>query len=357
MKKVSTVLVLVMALMLAVSAGARERHDSALFVVDVSDTISESGNVTEAKRIVREMNEKFPDYVQSSGLMEFGNFHNPQIEWLQPVENWDRGALDNDASRLEEGEGATPIGAAMCASNEGLEKSKGKTALILLTDGIDNGYTDPVEKVEKLKAKYGNDLCVFTIQLASDPDGGELLSDMVRAGGCGKTSTASGLRSDSQVQDLVDYIFPAEKVAPPPKCVDADQDGVCDDDDQCLGTPRGANVDYRGCWVLSNVRFDVNKWDIKPKYEQYLDNAAEVLKKNPGVTVIVEGHTDADGSDESNQNLSQKRAESVMNYLTSHGISQDKVTAKGYGESKPIADNTTPEGKAQNRRVELTIVE
>lgn len=99
------------------------------------------------------------------------------------------------------------------------------------------------------------------------------------------------------------------------------------------------------------ILFDTNKADIKKKYIPEVNKVAEVLKKNPDATVEIQGHTDSVGNDKYNLNLSQRRADSVRNYLIKKlGINPSRVTAKGYGKSQPIADNKTKEGKQKNRR-------
>ena len=87
-----------------------------------------------------------------------------------------------------------------------------------------------------------------------------------------------------------------------------------------------------------------------------LDLVVDYLKKHPNTAVIIEGHTDSTGSRAYNQRLSERRANAVRDYLISQGISPDRITAIGYGEDKPIADNSTPEGRQLNRRVEVRIV-
>ena len=86
-----------------------------------------------------------------------------------------------------------------------------------------------------------------------------------------------------------------------------------------------------------------------------MDNAANVLSKIPNVNIEIQGHTDSDGNDQYNQVLSEKRAISVKNYLVQKGISVDRLTTAGFGETQPISDNSTPEGKAKNRRIEFQI--
>ncbi len=106
---------------------------------------------------------------------------------------------------------------------------------------------------------------------------------------------------------------------------------------------------------LNNVFFSTGKWDLRPESYSELNRAAEFLKANPGITISVDGHTDNVGSDADNQLLSQRRAKAVADYLTAHGVAASRLTSHGYGETKPVAPNTTDEGRQLNRRVEFTI--
>ncbi len=109
--------------------------------------------------------------------------------------------------------------------------------------------------------------------------------------------------------------------------------------------------------TLRGIYFDVNKTTIKPESRPALEDAAKILKENPAIRVEIQGHTDSQGSDEYNLKLSDGRAWSVVNYLVQNfGIDQSRLTAKGYGESRPVADNSTAEGRALNRRVEFVIL-
>ena len=106
----------------------------------------------------------------------------------------------------------------------------------------------------------------------------------------------------------------------------------------------------------SEVLFDVDKYDVRvhPEAEEVLKNLAIVLKEMDVKNFEIDGHTDSDASDEYNQVLSEKRANSVKNFLVSQGVTAE-ITTKGYGESKPVASNDTAEGKQKNRRVEIII--
>jgi outer membrane protein OmpA-like peptidoglycan-associated protein len=117
--------------------------------------------------------------------------------------------------------------------------------------------------------------------------------------------------------------------------------------------PKGENITLN---MPGNVTFAVNSADISSSFYPVLDSVALVLKEFDKTMVEVAGHTDSDGSDAYNQQLSQNRAGSVVSYLVSREVRGDRFLTVGAGETRPIADNTTPQGKQQNRRVEITIV-
>ncbi|HUJ57133.1 MAG TPA: OmpA family protein [Kofleriaceae bacterium] len=149
---------------------------------------------------------------------------------------------------------------------------------------------------------------------------------------------------------------------------DNDKDGIADKDDKC---PNEYGVPPDGCpkkyalvvvtekkiELKQTVYFDFNKATIKPVSFALLDEVAQAMKDNPKIKVEVQGHTDSVGDDNYNLKLSQKRAESVRIYLIKKGIASDRMEPKGYGETVPIADNRTKEGRDQNRRVEFVITE
>ncbi|WP_420465868.1 OmpA family protein [Panacagrimonas sp.] len=171
------------------------------------------------------------------------------------------------------------------------------------------------------------------------------------------------------------------EVVPVQPPADSDGDGVTDDLDQCPGTPAGEPVDAVGCplpkaecktpepgqpvtlegcaagdtIVLRGVNFDFDKSSLTANARTILDSVSEALSTAPTVTVEIGGHTDARGSDEYNQKLSERRAAAVVDYLEDKGVEPARMTSKGYGESTPVADNETDEGRELNRRVELTV--
>jgi outer membrane protein OmpA-like peptidoglycan-associated protein len=144
---------------------------------------------------------------------------------------------------------------------------------------------------------------------------------------------------------------------------DTDRDGVPDGIDRCSATRTGTPVDLVGCpvlfaegvetVVLEGVTFETSSTRLVPMANDILDIVVESLLGHPEVKVEVAGHTDSQGSHDGNVDLSHRRAEAVRAYLVSKGVAASRITAVGYGQDRPVADNATAAGRAQNRRVEL----
>jgi OOP family OmpA-OmpF porin len=109
-------------------------------------------------------------------------------------------------------------------------------------------------------------------------------------------------------------------------------------------------------YTLNNLQFETGKANLKPNSYALLADLVEIMKLKPTMRIEVAGHTDSDGDDAMNLVLSKQRAEAVKNYLVSQGIAAARIVAIGYGESKPIASNATPEGKASNRRTTIQVL-
>lgn len=160
---------------------------------------------------------------------------------------------------------------------------------------------------------------------------------------------------------------------------DEDDDGVFDRRDRCPDTPANTPVEHHGCPLpqypasappvepqapatevitlndVGDVLFDFDQSDLTPQAQSLLDGLMGKLSQTAVSRIRVVGHTDSVGSDAYNQGLSERRASSVADYLLSQGLAPDKLSSEGKGESEPVSDNETEEGRAQNRRVELHI--
>jgi OOP family OmpA-OmpF porin len=155
--------------------------------------------------------------------------------------------------------------------------------------------------------------------------------------------------------------------------MDSDGDGVYDGIDKCPGTPKGTDVDSKGCPIskvekamldtgifsTTEIVFDTDKADIKPESHKILGEIGAALAAHPELKVEIGGHTDAVGTDAYNQKLSERRAQSVLDFLVKNfeGVKKEQLFPKGFGESRPIASNDTVEGRSQNRRVEFRVLQ
>jgi len=168
------------------------------------------------------------------------------------------------------------------------------------------------------------------------------------------------------VAPVVEEAVPTQKVVIPVVAVsydiDSDGDGIVDRLDECADSPKEFSVDEKGCSIIEldfgGVNFEPKSFDLTKESKQLLDEAVITINASPELQKIeVQAHTDYKGSGDANLKLSEQRAQSVKDYLVSQGVIEKRLVAKGYGESQPIADNETEEGRAKNRRVELKVIE
>lgn len=152
---------------------------------------------------------------------------------------------------------------------------------------------------------------------------------------------------------------PAAPAIPEPVVeLDGDADGIVDLRDLCPASSAGAKVDAFGCEVdaaivLRGVNFHTDSDQLTEQSLAILNTISETLTANPEIRVEVAGHTDSQGEDLYNKDLSQRRAVTVVDYLVNKGVNSDNLKPAGYGEESPMADNATTDGRAENRRVEL----
>jgi OOP family OmpA-OmpF porin len=356
------------------------------------------------------MNQTLPDLDFTAGVRSFGHHtsvSSKNSELIYGFTKYNKDGLEGTLTTLKYPGGKTPMADGINAATKDLEVTKGPTAVIIISDAekdlIDK---DPVPAAEAMKQAFGDELCIYTVMVGNVPENrdpmakfgrwlmgdkpsGKVLMDKIaEAGKCGFSVNATDQMSSQAMADFVEKVFLVkytdsdgdgvwdhldecpdtpkgvqvdEKGCPIPKPaaapMDSDGDGVPNDIDQCPRTPAGAVVDERGCWVIRTVQFDFDKYDIKEEYYPRLNKVAEIMKDNPALKVEIAGHTDSKGSAQYNQSLSGKRAKAVKDYLVGKGIRADNLLPVGRGEDMPIASNATEEGRARNRRVELTPIE
>ncbi len=229
----------------------------------------------------------------------------------------------------------TPLGDAICELECFLAKTQGQFAAIVISDGENTTGKDPIEAAKYLVNKYSDRVCIHTILVGDSPRGTHVLTTISGLNEC-VTTTAEELSEKGTMDRFVEEVFYTYKEIP---------------------EPAPPVVEPKAKIILRGINFDFDKADIKPEFEPVLDEAARILKDNPDVKVSIEGHTCSMGPDKYNQGLSERRAKSVFKYLVKKGIDLSRLSAVGYGESRPMADNKTRDGRRMNRRVELQVIE
>lgn len=233
-------------------------------------------------------------------------------------------------------------------------------------DGDGDGVSDSMDRCPDTPA--GAEVDSYGCELDSDGDGVKDGADecpdtptgvRVDSRGCPTDSDGDGVTDDrDECPDT-----PAGAAVDQKGCeLDSDGDGVVDRLDECPNTTAGDPVDRRGCtlrgeYVLEGTAFETNSDRLTPEAMGILDGAVETLERYPELRFEIGGHTDSTGTAEYNQGLSQRRAQTVHDYFAAHGIDEARMTVRGYGEAEPVATNDTEEGRAQNRRVSLRVVE
>lgn len=309
------------------------------------------------KNLLNKFNKTIPSIPLSSGLRSFG--FGPCLGWStthlnQPVQQYTQAGFDSAITSLTCSSGGTPIADALSISNSDLASAPGNIALIVFSDGMDE--TSPAATAEALKSQYGDKLCIYTVWVGNSEDesGQATLQQISDIGACGFATTGSAISNPAGMSEFVKRVFLKPGVVPAAAdCskLDDDKDGVNNCLDKCPDTPTGAIVDKDGCWAFHGVLFDFDKAEVKSKYHPLIQNAIEVMKLNPGLTVEIQGHTDSYGTDAYNQKLSERRASAVKNELAKQGVDGKRLSTVGFGESQPVESNETDEGRAYNRRV------
>jgi OOP family OmpA-OmpF porin len=391
----------------------KQKAEAFMVILDASSTMSQEGKFLKAKAVAGRMNQTIPDMPLVGALRTLGENRTNETRLVYGPTRYQRERFESALAGVQ-GYGSTPLGKAIDAATGDLRTTPGKTAVIILSDGkaTDKGA---LMAAETMKEELGDRLCIYTVLLGDDPAGAQLMEQIAEAGKCGFSTTAESISSREGMTDFVEKVFleKVEKVAKP-VVVDSDGDGVPDDRDQCPDTPGGVSVDSRGCpldsdgdgvpdyldrcpgtpagvsvdskgcpidsdgdgvadhldqcpdtpegatvnsvgcWAFEGtVLFGFDRYDIRAEAYPLLDEVVSILERNPGMEVEIQGHTDSIGDAAYNQGLSEKRAKAIMDYLASHGIASYRLTAKGYGETQPIASNETEEDRAKNRRVQL----
>jgi OmpA-OmpF porin, OOP family len=312
-----------------------------------------------ARDLASAFNHTVPNANLTGALRMFGKKANMQptgTELLWGPAAQDAAALDAGLNSVGFSNGDSPLNMALDATAQDFKSVQGNIAVVIFTDANEEvmNYDAVKKSVMNLKSQFGDRICIYPVQIGADKEAAKFLAQVATDSGCGFAVKGDDVASSKGMADFVANVFLQKAPVVEIVCVDDDGDLVCAELDKCPGTPKGAKVNKFGCWVLGDVLFDFDKSNIKPEYYRFLDDAAKVFEMNPSIRVEVQGNTDNIGTAKYNMGLSLRRANAVMQYLVNKGVAQSRLNARGFGFSRPVATNDTDEGRALNRRVELT---
>lgn len=368
------------------------------FEVILDSSLTMEKSFPAARQIVSRINQGIPsDLSYNGGLRSIGHSSyqskNP-TDLLYGMSAYNKAGFHDGLGKIKYVGGSTPMAAALQAAGNDLKSASGKSALILVSDGL-HMYDAPAA-AESIKTALGDNLCIYTIAIGNGENGSgqDMLKQLADIGQCGFATTDADLADNASMANFINSVFlgkaaPVAKPKPAPKPVpakdsdgdgvidamdrcpntpkgapvdkvgcplDSDGDGVFDYLDQCPGTPAGVSVDVYGCptKLTLHINFGHDSSTIGTEFDSELAKAAQCINDYPGNTVIIEGHTDSSGAAAYNLKLSGQRADAVKNSLVERfDIKESKLITQGFGESHPVADNKTAGGKALNRRVEV----
>lgn len=257
--------------------------------------------------------------------------------------------------------GMTAIGDGLAAGIEQVAKAPGakRKAVIIFTDGLDNSSTVSRDSVIAMARRGGVVVCAVDFGENTSPD---YLQAVAAATGGSYYRIYQTSEFDLVFDDIYRRLrnYYVVEYRPTEYGVHFLTAKLCLKRDTVSTFTSFDNTPDIGAVALLNVFFDVAKHDIKPESKPAIDNVHGLMKVIPTLKIELRGHTDSTnstGDPDYNTKLSQRRADAVRAELIRRGISGDRITAYGFGESRPVADNATPEGRAKNRRTEFVIVE
>ena len=343
MKKFNVVVVMLIALVLGMVGPAAAKKqvpkvDNFIFFVDHSSSMAFSykgqryvqfGGVSKimmAKSLARELNNMIPELGYKAGLYTFA----PYKEYA-PMAPYAKAtlapAIEKIKTDYEIYGRQTPMGDGLMSLDPVIGASSGRIAVVLLTDGENNLGTDPVAEAKALYAKYGNRLCIHVVSYADTAHGKRIVDELRAISKCAVFVEGAALKDGAVMDQFVKDVFYDMGAAP----AASDKEVI----------------------VFRSLNFGFDKFAITDEMIPSLEQALLLLKQRPEMEIVVEGHTDSIGTEVYNQGLSERRAKSVSDWLVKNGIDSQRIESAGYGKMKPKYDNSTAEGRALNRRVEI----
>ena len=310
--------------------------DNVIVLVDASSSMAFSHrkykktNYDLEKEALNAGYSRLPDLGYNVGIYNFS----PSWKEIYPVQKFDAAKVSAAMQQLPaKPSGRTPLVGGLEKLEGVLKGLSGKTVVYIFSDGgweQAAGKKDPGDKTAELARKYN--VCFIVITYAEDPDGVKRVKDMGKANACSRV-----IPFDSYITNPYYALAPLYYTK--------SETSV-----ETIAEKKIAGV------KVGSIYFDYDKFELKPKEKEELNQLGKFLQANPKAFVALQGFTDNRGTPEYNMNLSRERAEAVADYLIKNfKLDSGRVAAVWYGEANPVASNDTVEGRAKNRRVEVAV--
>jgi OOP family OmpA-OmpF porin len=318
-----------------------KQADNFIVLFDSSRSMAEtypgSGGqkIEAAKEILRQQNAILPDLGWNAGLYTFTPWK--EHYGMAPYEKQAYGqaidSLPTTRTSSDIVQQSTPLADGIDRLNPILSKLSGRTAVFIFTDGTYQRVAPkklwPMDAARDVVQNH--DVCLYFVSSAKPGKPQKLLEDMAALNACSRVIPFDDVYRNPVYGAGLLYV------------VDSTKEIVTTTETRIAGV------------MMPNVHFEFGKYDVLPEYKPDLNKMADFLKNNPKANVVMAGFTDSIGTEEYNLPLSQRRVESVAKYLEQQGVGRDQMALLWYGKTNPIADNSTPEGRAKNRRVEIAV--
>ncbi|NDV20424.1 OmpA family protein [Pseudodesulfovibrio sp. JC047] len=331
--------VMVFTFAMAATANAKmvKQVDNFIMFVDQSGSMAMTHDGLGEKKIemavktMRAMNQAIPDLDYNSAVFMFAPF-----DTVCPPKAYNKATVDAAITKIntdfEIFNRNTPMGNGLADVAPVVASMSGKTALVIFTDGKSNIGADPVGVAQELHQTYGDNLCVHVVSFADTPAGDTIINGIRNAFPCSVVADAGTLMDQAAMDQYAEDVF---------------YDVVADPVAVPVVTPMAKEV------VSFNLNFGFDKYEITDEMVPVLEQAKMILEEDTSAMYEVSGYTDSTGAEMYNQGLSERRANSVVKWMTDNGVDASRLEAKGYGETNPKYDNATKEGRRLNRRVEI----
>ena len=303
----------------------------------MAETYPASGGqkIEAAKEILRQQNKILPNLGWNAGLYTFTPWkeHYAMAPYNKQAYSQAIDSLPTTRTSSDIVQQPTPLADGIDRLNPILSKLSGRTAVFVFTDGtyqrVEPKKLWPMDAARQVAKDH--DVCFYFISSAKPGKPQKLLDDMASVNACSRVIPFDDVYRKPMYGAGFLYV------------VNSAKDFVTTTETRITGAK------------MPDIRFAFNKFDVLLEYQTDLNKLADFLKNNPNTNVVMAGFTDNVGTEAYNLPLSKRRVESVANYLEQQGVGMDRMTLLWYGQTNPIADNSTPEGRAKNRRVEVAV--